>query len=94
MKHFKAIISLLLLTLPARAGVHTEVVTYKDGDTVLEGFLAYDDRPILTPLPTAAEAAVNRKRPGILRDQNPLNHRFACGVAKAPSRTRFPCFPE
>jgi dienelactone hydrolase len=66
MKQITAIISLLLLSFPARAGVHTEVVTYKDGDTVLEGYLAYDNPPILSPQPTAAEAAINRKRPGIL----------------------------
>jgi dienelactone hydrolase len=29
--------------LAARAQVHTETVDYKDGDTVLEGYLAYDD---------------------------------------------------
>ena len=26
-----------------RAGIHTEIVEYKQGDTTLEGFVAYDD---------------------------------------------------
>ena len=38
----------------ARAELHTEAVEYKDGDTVLEGYLAYDD------------ALATGKRPGIL----------------------------
>lgn len=29
--------------MKASAGIHTETVEYKDGDTVLEGYLAYDD---------------------------------------------------
>jgi dienelactone hydrolase len=66
MKQITSVIACLLLTASARAAVHTEVVTYKDGDVVLEGYLAYVDRPILSPQPTAAEAAMNRKRPGIL----------------------------
>jgi len=37
----------------ARAAVKTETVPYKDGDTVLNGFLAYDD-------------AVSGRRPGVL----------------------------
>jgi dienelactone hydrolase len=37
-----------------RAQVHTETVEYKDGDTVLEGYLAYDD------------AIIKGKRPGVL----------------------------
>jgi hypothetical protein len=49
---------LAALTLPAlagraAAGVHTEAVDYRDGDTVLEGYLAYDD-------------ALAGKRPGVL----------------------------
>lgn len=40
--------------LAARAQVHTEAVEYKDGDTVLEGYLAYDD------------AIIKGKRPGVL----------------------------
>jgi dienelactone hydrolase len=38
---------------PALAAIHTEVVEYKHGDVVLEGFLAYDD-------------ALPGKRPGVL----------------------------
>lgn len=38
----------------ARAQVHTETIEYKDGDTVLEGYLAYDD------------AIIKGKRPGVL----------------------------
>ncbi len=40
-------------SVPARAAVHTEVVEYKDGDTNLEGYLAYDE-------------SVHGPRPGIL----------------------------
>ena len=40
--------------LAARAQVHTETVEYKDGDTVLEGHLAYDD------------SIIKGKRPGVL----------------------------
>jgi dienelactone hydrolase len=34
---------LALLSVPAFSAIKTEVVEYKDGDTALEGFLAYDD---------------------------------------------------
>src|SRR5271170_514170 len=44
----------LALSLTTRAQVHTETVEYKDGDVVLEGFLAYDD------------AIIKGKRPGVL----------------------------
>ena len=37
--------------LAARAQVHTETVEYKDGDTVLEGYLAYDDSTAKGPRP-------------------------------------------
>lgn len=37
----------------SRAEIHTEAVEYKDGDTVLQGYLAYD-------------TAVSGKRPGVL----------------------------
>ena len=40
--------------LAARAQLHTETVDYKDGDTVLQGYLAYDD------------SAAQGKRPGVL----------------------------
>ena len=43
----------LMAGLMARAAVKTEVVTYKEGDTTLEGFVAYDD-------------AVKGPRPGIV----------------------------
>ena len=38
---------------PSQAAVHTETVEYQDGDTVLEGYLAYDD-------------SSQAKRPGVL----------------------------
>src|SRR3954468_14064462 len=44
---------LLLLAATGRAAVHTETVTYKHGDAILEGYLAYDD-------------AQPGKRPGVL----------------------------
>ncbi|MDB6067344.1 MAG: dienelactone hydrolase [Pedosphaera sp.] len=40
--------------MAARAQMHTEVVEYRDGDTVLEGYLAYDD------------SIIKGKRPGVL----------------------------
>ncbi|HTV76522.1 MAG TPA: dienelactone hydrolase family protein [Candidatus Baltobacteraceae bacterium] len=39
--------------LSSRAAIHTETVDYKQGDTTLEGFLAYDD-------------SISGKRPGVL----------------------------
>jgi len=39
--------------MTVRAAIHTETVEYKQGDTTLEGFVAYDD-------------AIQGKRPGIL----------------------------
>ena len=39
--------------LISRAAIHTEAVEYKQGDTTLEGFLAYDD-------------SISGKRPGVL----------------------------
>jgi len=56
MKTFAAIFSICLMVaaIPsARAEVKTEVVEYRHGDVVLEGYLAYD-------------AALHGKRPGIL----------------------------
>jgi dienelactone hydrolase len=52
----KLLITLITLgsIMGARAQLHTETVDYKDGDTVLEGYLAYDD------------SAVKGKRPAIL----------------------------
>jgi dienelactone hydrolase len=47
--------TLLLMTtiLASRAAIHTETVEYKQGDTTLEGYLAYDD-------------SITGKRPGVL----------------------------
>jgi dienelactone hydrolase len=47
--------TLLLMTtvLTSRAAIHTEAVEYKQGDTMLEGYLAYDD-------------SISGKRPGVL----------------------------
>jgi dienelactone hydrolase len=42
-----------LLALPAQAAVREEPVTYKDGDTVMKGFVVYDD-------------AKKGKRPGVV----------------------------
>lgn len=41
------------LAVPALAAIKTEIVEYKQGDTVLEGYLAYDD-------------AIKGQRPGVL----------------------------
>lgn len=43
----------LCLAIPAMSAIKTEKIEYKDGDIVLEGFLAYDD-------------ALTGRRPGIL----------------------------
>ena len=48
-----AIVALAALNPSAFATIKTEVVEYKDGDTVCEGFLAYDD-------------ANEKPRPGVL----------------------------
>jgi dienelactone hydrolase len=49
----KTLAFLLLAALPAFAAIKTETVEYKDGDTVLEGFVAYDD-------------SSDKARPGVL----------------------------
>jgi dienelactone hydrolase len=50
----KTIFSLLLFTaLGASAAIRTETVEYKEGDTVLEGYVAYDD-------------SILNRRPGVL----------------------------
>ncbi len=51
----KLLMSLLMLgsMVTGRAQIHTEAVEYKDGDAVLEGYLAYD-------------TAITGKRPGVL----------------------------
>ena len=43
MKTLIVILSALLCSISARAAIHTETVEYKQGDTTLEGFVAYDD---------------------------------------------------
>lgn len=53
MKKFFACFLLLCLAHSIEAAVQTEVVEYKDGDTVLEGYLVYDD-------------TLAGKRPGVL----------------------------
>ena len=47
------LICLLVLALPVTAGVVTEEITYKEGDTVMKGMIAYDD-------------SIEGKRPGVL----------------------------
>lgn len=44
---------IILTSIAASAAIHTETVEYKDGDTALEGYLAYDD-------------ANSLQRPGVL----------------------------
>jgi dienelactone hydrolase len=53
MKLLLAVSAVVLVATAGRAAVHTETVTYKHGDTVLEGYLAYD-------------AAKPGQRPGVL----------------------------
>ena len=53
MKTQLALATLALLTGSAFAKIQTETVEYKDGDTTLEGFVAYDD-------------ALDAPRPGVL----------------------------
>ena len=50
---FYSLCGVLALALPARAEIKTGTILYKDGDTVLEGYVAYDD-------------AVKGPRPGVL----------------------------
>jgi dienelactone hydrolase len=53
MKRFLMACAMLACSAWARAEVHTEMVEYKHGDTVLQGYLAYD-------------SAISGKRPGVL----------------------------
>jgi dienelactone hydrolase len=53
MKHLLILLTLLSLAVSAEAAVKTKVIEYRQGDTVLEGYLAWDD-------------ARSAKRPGIL----------------------------
>lgn len=53
MKNIPLFIAALCLSTVANAGVVTQTVDYKQGDTALKGFLAYDD-------------SIKEKRPGVL----------------------------
>src|SRR3990172_2727793 len=53
MKYLLSIIFILFLVTNAQAKLHTETIEYKEGDTVLEGYMAYDD-------------AIKGKRPGVM----------------------------
>jgi dienelactone hydrolase len=43
MNRFAAAVAAVLLAAPAFAALKTQVIDYKDGDTVLEGYAAWDD---------------------------------------------------
>ncbi|MCL4693777.1 MAG: dienelactone hydrolase family protein, partial [Candidatus Hydrogenedentes bacterium] len=43
MKTLGLCLALTFLAIPVMAAIVTENVEYRDGDTVLEGYLAYDD---------------------------------------------------
>jgi dienelactone hydrolase len=53
MKNLIPIFLLMTTVLTSRAAIHTEMIDYKQGDTALEGYLAYDD-------------SISGKRPGVL----------------------------
>ena len=53
MRSFIPTLLILGAALTAQAQIHTETIEYKEGDTVLEGYLAYD-------------SAVKGQRPGVL----------------------------
>ena len=53
MKNILIILAVLLFSVNVEAAVKTKIVEYKQGDTILEGYLAWDD-------------AKNAKRPGVL----------------------------
>jgi dienelactone hydrolase len=55
MKSFMALFVALALLIPAysRAGLKTELIEYKHGEVILEGYLAYDD-------------SIQGKRPGVI----------------------------
>jgi dienelactone hydrolase len=53
MRQLFLLLTLLCLTVTAEAAVKTKVIEYKQGDTILEGYLAWDD-------------AKTVKRPGVL----------------------------
>jgi dienelactone hydrolase len=53
MKNLISAILILFCVMKTQGAIHTETVEYKQGDTTLEGFLAYDD-------------SISGKRPGVL----------------------------
>lgn len=53
MKHLISLIPVLLCAMTIKAAIQTQTIEYKQGDTTLEGFLAYDD-------------SISGKRPGVL----------------------------
>ena len=53
MKYLCFIFLILFLGTNVQAKIHTETVEYKDGETLMEGYLAYDD-------------AIKGKRPGVM----------------------------
>jgi dienelactone hydrolase len=53
MKYLFSIILILFLGTNVQAKLHTETIEYKEGYTVLDGYLAYDD-------------AIKGKRPGVM----------------------------
>ena len=53
MKYLISLISVLLCAMTVKGAIQTQTVEYKQGDTILEGFLAYDD-------------SISGKRPGAL----------------------------
>jgi dienelactone hydrolase len=50
----------------AEAKLQTQFVEYKEGDTVLQGYLAYDDAINPSGSATNASPATNTKKPGVL----------------------------
>src|SRR5947209_7889310 len=46
---FSAAAALLIMSPMARAAIKTQVIDYKDGDTALQGYLAYDDSIAAAP---------------------------------------------
>jgi dienelactone hydrolase len=53
MKHLLYAVPVLFCAMTMHGAIHTETVDYHDGNTTLEGFLAYDD-------------SISGKRPGVL----------------------------
>jgi len=53
MKNLLLVLAISLWAINAQAKVKTQLITYKDGDATLEGYLAYDDE-------------IKGKRPGVL----------------------------